>query len=64
MADYLAVGIDPQKTTICLQSALPALAELSALYMNIVTVARVERNPTVKNEIAQKGFPARCRWAF
>ena len=56
MADYLTVGIDPQKTTICLQSALPALAELSALYMNIVTVARVERNPTVKNEIAQKGF--------
>ncbi|MCW9515081.1 tryptophan--tRNA ligase [Klebsiella michiganensis] len=56
MSDYLAVGIDPQKTTICLQSALPALAELSALYMNIVTVARVERNPTVKNEIAQKGF--------
>lgn len=56
MADYLAVGIDPQKTTICLQSALPALAELSTLYMNIVTVARVERNPTVKNEIAQKGF--------
>ena len=56
MADYLAVGIDPQKTTICLQFALPALAELSALYMNIVTVARVERNPTVKNEIAQKGF--------
>ena len=56
MADYLAVGIDPHKTTICLQSALPALAELSALYMNIVTVARVERNPTVKNEIAQKGF--------
>lgn len=56
MADYLAVGIDPQKTTICLQSALPALAELSALYMNIVTVAQVERNPTVKNEIAQKGF--------
>ena len=56
MADYLAVGIDPRQTTICLQSALPALAELSALYMNIVTVARVERNPTVKNEIAQKGF--------
>ena len=56
LADYLAVGIDPRKTTICLQSALPALAELSALYMNIVTVARVERNPTVKNEIAQKGF--------
>lgn len=56
MADYLAVGIDPEKSTICLQSALPALAELTMLYMNIVTVARVERNPTVKNEIAQKGF--------
>jgi tryptophanyl-tRNA synthetase len=62
MADYLAVGIDPRLTTICLQSALPALAELSALYMNIVTVARVERNPTVKNEIAQRDSPARCRW--
>lgn len=56
MADYLAVGIDPAKTTICLQSALPALAELTMLYMNIVSVARVERNPTVKAEIAQKGF--------
>lgn len=56
LADYLAVGIDPSLTTICLQSALPALAELTALYMNIVTVARVERNPTVKNEIVQKGF--------
>ncbi|MFG6655550.1 tryptophan--tRNA ligase [Scandinavium sp. M-37] len=56
MADYLAVGIDPLRTTICLQSALPALAELTMLYMNIVTVSRVERNPTVKNEIQQKGF--------
>ncbi|MGP3590187.1 tryptophan--tRNA ligase [Vagococcus sp. WN89Y] len=56
MADYLAVGIDPLKTTICLQSGLPALAELTMLYMNIVTVARLERNPTVKNEIEQKGF--------
>ncbi|CAM7752643.1 tryptophan--tRNA ligase [Lelliottia nimipressuralis] len=56
LADYLAAGIDPDLTTLCLQSALPALAELTMLYMNIVTVARVERNPTVKNEIAQKGF--------
>ncbi|HHA1636862.1 TPA: tryptophan--tRNA ligase, partial [Enterobacter hormaechei subsp. xiangfangensis] len=56
LADYLAAGIDPNQTTICLQSALPALAELTMLYMNIVTVARVERNPTVKNEIVQKGF--------
>lgn len=63
MADYLAVGIDPQKTTICLQSAL-ALAELSALYMNIVTVARVERNPTVKMKSPRRDFPARCRWDF
>ncbi len=56
MADYLAVGLDPAKTTFCLQSALPALAELTMFYMNIVTVARVERNPTVKNEIKQKQF--------
>ena len=56
LADYLAAGIDPSHTTICLQSALPALSELTALYMNIVTVARVERNPKVKNEIVQKGF--------
>lgn len=56
LADYLAVGIDPTLSTLCLQSALPALAELTMLYMNIVTVSRVERNPTVKNEIAQKGF--------
>lgn len=56
LADYLAAGIAPELTTLCLQSALPALAELTMLYMNVVTVARVERNPTVKNEIAQKGF--------
>ena len=51
MADYLAVGIDPSRTTLCLQSALPALAELTALYMNIVTVARVERNPSQAADI-------------
>ena len=56
LADYLAVGIDPLRSTVCLQSALPSLAELTMLYMNIVTVSRVERNPTVKNEIQQKGF--------
>ncbi len=54
LADYLAVGIDPALTTICLQSALPALAELTVLYMNIVTVARVERNPTVKMRLPKK----------
>lgn len=56
VADYLAVGIDPIKTTICLQSQLPALAELTMYYSNLVTIARLERNPTVKNEIQNKGF--------
>jgi tryptophanyl-tRNA synthetase len=54
--DYLAVGIDPALTTICVQSALPALAELTMLYMNFVTVARLERNPTIKTEIQLRGF--------
>ena len=56
MADYLAVGLDPAKTTFCLQSALPALSELTCYYLNLVSVARLERNPTVKAEIQQKGF--------
>ena len=54
--DYLAVGIDPARTTICLQSHLPALAELSMLYLNFVSVARLERNPTIKDEIRARGF--------
>lgn len=54
--DYLAVGIDPERTTICLQSHLPALAELSMLYLNFVTVSRLERNPTIKDEIRARGF--------
>lgn len=54
--DYLAVGIDPGETTICVQSALPALAELSQLYLNFVSVARLERNPTIKDEIQLRGF--------
>ena len=54
--DYLAVGIDPAKTTICVQSCLPALAELTMLYLNYVSVARLERNPTVKEEIRLRGF--------
>ncbi|NUW69983.1 tryptophan--tRNA ligase [Vibrio coralliilyticus] len=56
VADYLAVGIDPSKTTICLQSQLPALAELTMYYSNLVSISRLERNPTVKNEIQNKGF--------
>ena len=54
--DYLAIGIDPAQTTIALQSQLPALSDLAMLYMNLVTVARLERNPTVKAEIEQRGF--------
>ncbi len=54
--DYLSVGLDPEKATIFIQSQIPELFELTAYYMNIVTVSRLERNPTVKNEIAQKGF--------
>lgn len=54
--DYLSVGIDPAKSTICIQSALPALCELSFYYMNLVTTARLERNPTVKSEIKMRGF--------
>ena len=56
--DYLSVGIDPEKTTICVQSALPALHALTFYYMNLVTVARLQRNPTVKTEIAMRGFNA------
>ena len=54
--DYLAVGIDPQKSTILVQSQIPALSELTMHYLNLVSVARLNRNPTVKSEIAQKGF--------
>lgn len=54
--DYLAVGIDPALSTLCVQSALPALAELTQLYLNLVTVARLERNPTVRQEIQARGF--------
>lgn len=54
--DYLAVGIDPQKTTIFIQSMLPEIAELTIFYLNLVTVNRLKRNPTVKTEIQQKEF--------
>jgi tryptophanyl-tRNA synthetase len=56
VADYVAVGIDPELTTIFIQSQIPALAELTIYYMNLISVSRLERNPTVKAEIAQKGF--------
>ena len=54
--DYLAVGIDPNKANIFIQSMIPQLPELTCYYMNLVTVARVQRNPTVKAEIQQKNF--------
>ena len=52
--DYLSVGIEPEKSTIFIQSMIPEIAELTVFYSNLVTIARLERNPTVKTEIAQK----------
>lgn len=54
--DYLACGLDPEKVTIFIQSQIPELCELSFYYMNLVTVSRLQRNPTVKNEIQLRGF--------
>lgn len=54
--DYLAVGIDPTKSAMCVQSCLPALADIAMLYLNLVSVARLERNPTVKDEIRLRGL--------
>jgi tryptophanyl-tRNA synthetase len=54
--DYLAAGIDPAVATIVVQSGIPELAELTGYLLNLVTVARLERNPTIKEEIRQKGF--------
>ena len=56
--DYLAVGIDPEKATIFIQSMVPQLTELTFYYMNLVTVSRVQRNPTVKAEIQMRNFEA------
>ena len=54
--DYLAVGLDPAHSPFVLQSGVPELAELTVLYLNLATVARLERNPTVKSEIQARGF--------
>ena len=54
--DYLSCGIDPEKSTICVQSAIPELTELTFYYANLVTVARLQRNPTVKAEMGLRGF--------
>ena len=61
--DYLSVGLDPTKVTIFIQSMIPELAELTVYYMNLVTLARLERNPTVKSEIKQKDFIAKLQIA-
>ena len=62
--DYLAVGIDPDKTTIFIQSMIPEIAELTLYYMNLVTVNRLQRNPTVKTEIQQKGLAKKLNAGF
>ena len=54
--DYLAVGLDPNKTTIFVQSQVPELTELNMYYLNLVTLARLKRNPTIKTEIKERGF--------
>ena len=54
--DYIACGIDLEKSTIFIQSLIPELFELTAYYMNLISLARLERNPTVKNELSQKSF--------
>jgi len=62
--DYLAVGIDPKKSTIFIQSFIPEISELAMYFMNLVTLARAERNPTVKDEMKQKGFGADVPMGF
>lgn len=54
--DYLSVGLDPKKTCIFVQSQIPALSELTMYYMNLVSLARLKRNPTIKSEIKERGF--------
>ena len=56
MLDYLACGLDPAKSTLFLQSQVPELNEITMFYLNLVTVARLQRNPTVKTEMKQKSF--------
>ena len=62
--DYLAVGLDPEAATIVVQSQVPELAELTVYFLNLVTVARLQRNPTVKDEMRQKGFEAEVPAGF
>lgn len=59
--DYLAAGLDPTKCTLFIQSMIPELAELTTYLMNLITVSRVQRNPTVKTEIKMRNFETRTR---
>ena len=62
--DYLSAGLDPEKCTIFIQSHIPELAELTTYLMNLITVSRVERNPTVKTEIKMRNFEANIPLGF
>ncbi len=62
--DYLACGLDPKVSTLFIQSMVPELTELSFYYMNLVTVSRLQRNPTVKNEIKMRNFEANIPVGF
>ena len=62
--DYLSVGLDPKKCTLYIQSRIPELAELTTYLMNIVTVSRVQRNPTVKTEIKMRNFDTNIPLGF
>ncbi|WP_222912615.1 tryptophan--tRNA ligase [Candidatus Nesciobacter abundans] len=64
MKDYISVGIDPEKTTFLLQSQINSLYELTFYYMNLVTLGRLERNPTIKEEILQKGYKDSIKAGF
>ena len=59
--DYLSCGLDPEKSTLLIQSQIPELCELSFYYMNLVTVSRLQRNPTVKSEIQMRNFEVQLR---
>jgi tryptophanyl-tRNA synthetase len=62
--DYLAVGLDPNKVTVVIQSMIPEIAELTVIYSNLVTVSRLQRNPTTKAEIKEKSMGARVTYGF
>ncbi len=64
LLDYLAVGLDPKKSTIFVQSQIPELNELTMYYLNLVTLSRLERNPTVKSEIKERGFESSIPGGF